>query len=97
MKALCEEAGMGVVLSKAESLEPRRSRRTYPGPSHRWSEAPSTLSKLKDSIRQVVGWPTATSIDTVTIARKPTEAEGRVGTSLKTIECSSGSENRSET
>lgn len=71
MRALCDEAGLEVIFSTFESLEPRRSRRTYPGPSHRWNESPTLYTRLKDLVRSVSGWPTPTALDTLTIARKP--------------------------
>jgi cephalosporin hydroxylase len=71
MRALCDEAGLEVIFSSFESLEPRRSKRTYPGPSHRWSETPTLYTKLKDRVRSVSGWPTPIALDTLTIARKP--------------------------
>ena len=71
MRALCDEAGLEVIFSSFESLEPPRSRRTYPGPSHRWNETPTLYTKLKDRVRSASGWPTSTALDTLTIARKP--------------------------
>jgi SAM-dependent methyltransferase len=75
MRALCDEAGLEVIFSKSESLEPRLSSRTYPGESHRWNEAPTLYTKLKDRARAVAGWPTSTALDTLTIARKPDVAD----------------------
>ncbi len=70
MRALCEEAGLEVVVSNFESLEPIPSRRTYPGPSFRWNEPPTSLSRLKDAARRAIGWPSPVSVDTFTVARK---------------------------
>jgi cephalosporin hydroxylase/SAM-dependent methyltransferase len=71
MRALCDDAGLDVIFSSFESLEPRPSRRTYPGPSHRWNETPTLSTRLKDRARAIAGWPTPTALDTLTIARKP--------------------------
>ncbi len=71
MRALCDEARLEVIFSSFESLEPRPSKRTYPGPSHRWNETPTLYTKLKDRVRWAFGWPTSTALDTLTIARKP--------------------------
>lgn len=71
MRALCTEAGLQVLTSQVYALEPRISRRTYPGESHRWNVATTRRTQLKDRIRCALGWPTPTALDTLTIARKP--------------------------
>jgi SAM-dependent methyltransferase len=79
MRALCDEAGLVVTFSICESLEPRRSRRTYPGQSYGWSEVETLYLKLKNRVRRTLGWPTPIALDTLTIARKQDNSEGRSG------------------
>ena len=71
MRALCEEANLDVVYSEFESLEPRSTKRTYPGSTHRWSQAPNAVSAVKDVVQRGIGWPTPVAFDTLTVARKP--------------------------
>jgi SAM-dependent methyltransferase len=79
MRALCDEAGLEVVFSDFESLEPQRSKRSYPGPSHRWNETETLFTKLKDGVRSALGWPTPTAVDTLTIAKKPNLSDATRG------------------
>lgn len=68
MRALCEEAGLSVVDTVSVSLEPRTSRRPYPGAS--FGPSPGAKGIVK-RLLGTMGWPLPIAIDTVTIARKP--------------------------
>ena len=69
MEALCTFAGLQCDLTWWGSLEPRPSRRTYPGPGaeHLSPRSPT----LRSTIRRVIGWPAPVSYDMVTVATKP--------------------------
>ena len=72
MRALCEEAGLEVLLSTFAALEPRVSKRWYPGESSTLPQVPRSLfSRLKQLIKGGIGWPMTAAVDTITIARKP--------------------------
>ncbi len=74
MRALCDEAHLQVLFSTVDSLEPRVSRRSYPGPTHRWGQRLGVVSTGKDLLRRAVGWPTPFSLDTLTVAKKAEES-----------------------
>jgi SAM-dependent methyltransferase len=71
MIALCEDAGLEVVLSKCEGLESTPSRRTYPGQTFDYAVEDTRSTRAKRRLKTLLGWPMSTSLDTVTIARKP--------------------------
>jgi SAM-dependent methyltransferase len=65
MRALCDEAGLTVVESRWQCLEPRGLLPRMPRPVS--DHAPGRLYKLARWLH----WPLARSHDTVTIARRP--------------------------
>jgi SAM-dependent methyltransferase len=76
MQTLCDEAGLHVILSHAESLEPVFSRRRYPGIGYDWSfYGRSTAGRLIERAKGLVGWPMPTALDLITVARKPPAAD----------------------
>jgi SAM-dependent methyltransferase len=72
LSALCEAAGLRVVQAVSASLEPRPSRRPYPGASF----GPSGGAKgIVKRVVGLVGWPLPIAVDAVAIARKPLPAD----------------------
>ncbi len=67
MLALCDNAGLEVITSTFEGLEPPPSRRTYPGAG---AMGPKRAG-WKRRVATAVGWPLPIAYDTITIARKP--------------------------
>lgn len=72
LSALYEWAGLQVVECISESLEPRISRRSFPGASFGPSRGAKGIVKR---ILGAVGWPLPIAVDTVGIARKPLVGE----------------------
>jgi SAM-dependent methyltransferase len=72
MQALCDEAGLEVLISHAESLEPVSSRRRYPGIGHDWylHRNTSTTDRRIQRLRGLLGWPMPAALDLITVARK---------------------------
>ena len=70
MAALCTHAGLEVEVSEMASLEPTLSRRSYPGDSQLVADT-TKRRRILTAWRRVIGWPTATPVDLITIARKP--------------------------
>jgi SAM-dependent methyltransferase len=71
MRALYEEAGLTVTLSRWESLEAPHFRRHYPGIS---AECQSRKKRLVNNILGRLGMPVERSYDTITMGRKHTAA-----------------------
>ncbi len=76
MRALCEDAGLEVVESVCESLEPRRSPRTYPGTGAALTDAAERLpnwppkAAIRARLRRALHWPEPIAYDTLTVAQK---------------------------
>lgn len=72
MRALCDEAGLEVLISHSESLEPVSSRRRYPGIGYDWYLHGKTSKKFRliERLRGLLGWPMPTALDLITVARK---------------------------
>jgi SAM-dependent methyltransferase len=69
MEALCAFAGLTCEFMWWGSLEPKPSRRTYPGEGADIVAPRSTT--LRSKLRAVIGWPAPVSYDMVTVAAKP--------------------------
>lgn len=73
MEALCAFASLSCEFSWWGSLEPKPSRRTYPGAgADSFSPRQGTL---QSRIRRLIGWPQPVSYDMVTVALKPESAD----------------------
>lgn len=71
MRALCEEAGLEVIVSTWGCLEAHGRSPQLPGMSHGWGDASSPrMQKVKTALKQVIGWPLTGAFDTITVARK---------------------------
>jgi SAM-dependent methyltransferase len=68
MRTLADEAGLEVVECRFESLEPPRTRRSYPG-GNRDNLDPDRSMKAR--LRKLLGWPQPAAFDTILIARRP--------------------------
>ena len=70
MKTLAAEAGLEVLECRFESLEPRPTRRSYPGRS---LTAPILVEDrgLRGWARKLLGWPLPVAYDTIFIGRRP--------------------------
>lgn len=79
MNALCEEAGVTVVMSRWESLETPNYRRYLPGISREWQ---SPKKRFGSKILGKLGFPVERSYDTITIGR----CDARDGKAAKVAE-----------
>jgi len=71
MRTLCAEASLTVLTCEMDSLEPPMSRRQYLGDSYYlWHPTELSLPTLTARVKQLVGWPTPTALDLVTVAQK---------------------------
>jgi len=68
MRALCEEAGLNVELTRCDSLEDRPLS-WFPGKSYNAGRGPR--GRMLNRAKALVGWPLPIAFDTITIARKP--------------------------
>jgi SAM-dependent methyltransferase len=68
MRALCEEAGLDVELTRCDSLEDRPLS-WFPGKSYNAGRGPR--GRMLNRAKALVGWPLPIAFDTITIARKP--------------------------
>ena len=68
MRTLADEASLDVVDCRFESLEPPRTRRSYPG-GNRDNLDPDRSMKAR--LRKLVGWPQPAALDTILVARRP--------------------------
>ncbi len=68
MRALCEEAGLDVELTRWDSLE-ERPLSWFPGKSYNAGRGPR--GRMLNRAKAIVGWPLPIAFDTITIARKP--------------------------
>ena len=73
MKALCEDSGLDVVLSKWESVSIESLRKVLPDLFFRTMVFPR-MSGVFDMLSRVIKTPADGAFDTVTIARKPLSA-----------------------
>lgn len=71
MRALCDHAGLDVLLSEFESLERPPSRSTYHGVGSDIVAAIHPPSRVRHRIKALVGWPASVSLDLVTVAQVP--------------------------
>jgi SAM-dependent methyltransferase len=70
MRALCEDAGLDVLLARFETLEEAPSRRRYHGVGYDWINPGIKTSRAKEKIKALIGWPVPTALDLVAIAEK---------------------------
>lgn len=70
MTALCEDAGLEMVLSRFESVEMEKFRRIVPGVVHR-QHVFQRVSGLFGMMNAVFRFPVEAAFDTITVARKP--------------------------
>jgi len=69
MRAVSEDAGLEVILSKCESIESRGFKKVVPGIGMEWqSKKRIMISKMLAPL----GFPIEAAFDTVTVAEKPT-------------------------
>ncbi len=71
MRSLCTEADLEVVTCEFAALEPPISRRQYFGNSFLLQASASKPNPVKMAVKRAVGWPLPTSLDLITIAKKP--------------------------
>lgn len=70
MRALCAEAGLDVLTCQFEALEPRVTRRQYPGNSFHFHMPQNPAFRRRMVLYRFLGWPLPTAVDLITIARK---------------------------
>jgi SAM-dependent methyltransferase len=71
MRALCDEAGLRTITCELNALEPRPSKRWYPGTSYGYGRSRDIVSVAKQTIERVFQLPVRTAVDMITIAEKP--------------------------
>ena len=70
MRAVSEDAGLEIILSKCESIESRGFKKVVPGIGMEWqSKKRIIISKMLAPL----GFPIEAAFDTVTVAEKPTD------------------------